>query len=63
MRLCFSILWIKNIVVTASAEYIDFVEKLVIDNKFQKVHVTEGGPVRHKSIFNGIKALRKGIVL
>ncbi|KAL3837528.1 hypothetical protein ACJMK2_022879 [Sinanodonta woodiana] len=49
--------WVSHIVITVSSEYDDYVKDLIRENGLHKVTVTLGAPTRHRSIFNGIKAV------
>lgn len=49
---------IESIVIATQRKYFTKLEKLVKENKFQKVcNIVEGGKTRHDSVLNGLKSL------
>ncbi|VDI07653.1 Hypothetical predicted protein [Mytilus galloprovincialis] len=53
----YRISWIKMIVVVVDVSYLEFMQNLLIKYKFTKVKLVTGSPTRHRSIYNGVKAL------
>ncbi|CAG2209983.1 ISPD [Mytilus edulis] len=49
--------WIKMIVVVVDVSYLEFMQNLLTKYKFTKVKLVTGSPTRHRSIYNGVKAL------
>ncbi|XP_071155450.1 D-ribitol-5-phosphate cytidylyltransferase-like [Mytilus edulis] len=49
--------WIKMIVVVVDESYLEFMQNLLTKYKFTKVKLVTGSPTRHRSIYNGVKAL------
>lgn len=50
--------FVKHIVVVVSQGYVDYIEELVESHGYNKVMVVRGAQTRHRSIYNGIKALK-----
>ncbi|KAM8978430.1 D-ribitol-5-phosphate cytidylyltransferase [Sarcophilus harrisii] len=49
--------WIKDIVVAVTSENMDMMAAIVQRYRHQRVTLVEAGTTRHRSIFNGLKAL------
>ncbi|XP_052092736.1 D-ribitol-5-phosphate cytidylyltransferase-like [Mytilus californianus] len=49
--------WIKMIVVVVDVSYLEIMQNLLTKYKFTKVKIVTGSPTRHRSIYNGVKAL------
>lgn len=48
------------IVVVVDVSYLEFMQNLLTKYKFTKVKLVTGSPTRHRSIYNGVKALETG---
>uniref|UniRef100_A0A4X2LUB5 D-ribitol-5-phosphate cytidylyltransferase n=1 Tax=Vombatus ursinus TaxID=29139 RepID=A0A4X2LUB5_VOMUR len=49
--------WIKDIVVAVTSENMDMMRAIIHQYQHQRVTLVEAGATRHRSIFNGLKAL------
>ncbi|KAL5010699.1 hypothetical protein ScPMuIL_013004 [Solemya velum] len=54
-----SIPCVEQIIVTVSSQFIPLMRELIAENGFSRVTVVEGATTRHRSIYNGIKAIAK----
>ncbi len=48
-----SVAWIDNVVVSVSAERMDYMEGLIKQYQHKKTRLTLGDSARHRSIYNG----------
>lgn len=49
--------WIQKIIVTVAKEYTDSLQEVASQHLLDKVHVATAAATRHRSIYNGIKAV------
>ncbi|XP_071942324.1 D-ribitol-5-phosphate cytidylyltransferase-like [Antedon mediterranea] len=55
---CFERLpWITKIFIVISLDRINYMQRILLENDFQKVELVEGASTRHRSIRNGINAI------
>lgn len=52
--------WVQAVVVVVAPSDISCVQQLLEENHLTRVRVAAGGKTRHRSIYNGVKALRNG---
>jgi 2-C-methyl-D-erythritol 4-phosphate cytidylyltransferase len=52
--------WVQSVVVVVSPSDVSWVQGLLEENHLTRVKVTAGGETRHRSIYNGVKALGNG---
>ncbi|XP_015994937.2 D-ribitol-5-phosphate cytidylyltransferase [Rousettus aegyptiacus] len=52
--------WIKDIVVAVTGENMDAMKDLIQRYQHKRISLVEAGVTRHRSIFNGLKALAEG---
>lgn len=52
--------WIHTIVVVVSPSDIPWVQEQLEGNNLTRVRVVAGAKTRHRSIYNGVKALKDG---
>ena len=55
--------WVKVIVMIVCRTRMDYVQSLLEEHNLHKVKVHNGGSTRHRSIYNGVRALTKGEIL
>lgn len=53
----FRVCWIKDIVVAVTGENIEAMNSIIQKYQHTRISVVEAGVTRHRSIFNGLKAL------
>jgi 2-C-methyl-D-erythritol 4-phosphate cytidylyltransferase len=51
---------IKQIVIVVGDEYMEYMKNLLTKYRFTKVDLVKGSTTRHRSIYNGVKALETG---
>lgn len=56
----FRVCWIKDIVVAVTGENMDAMKDLIQRYQHKRISLVEAGVTRHRSIFNGLKALAEG---
>ena len=59
MHTCFPcrVCWIKDIVVAVTAENMEAMRSIIQRYRHKRISLAEAGATRHRSIFNGLKAL------
>ena len=62
MYTCFlcRVCWIKDIVVTVTGENMEAMRSIIQRYGHKRISLAEAGATRHRSIFNGLKALAEG---
>lgn len=51
--------YVKQIVIVVGDKYMEYMKNLLTKYRFTKVDLVEGSTTRHRSIYNGVKALEK----
>ena len=57
----FRIPWVKHIILPVKKSYLPYVLSLVDENHYEKVSVIEGSSSRHRSIYQGVLEVKRGI--